>query len=88
MMVPLEAMFLSNFVLISQNRFSDAVDRRAELEVHIGLLAEHAITRVLLMLDAIQEQIGIEHDADSELADVERESRSEDVVAEIDRVHR
>jgi uncharacterized membrane protein len=57
---------LSTLVLISQNRFSDEADRRAEWDVHMGLLAEHEITRVLQMLDAIQEKLGIEHDADSE----------------------
>jgi hypothetical protein len=40
------------------------------------------------MLDAIQEKLGLENDADSELADLEMETRPEDVLAEIDRVHR
>jgi uncharacterized membrane protein len=88
MIVSLEAIFLSTFVLISQNRFSDEADRRAELDLQIGLLAEHEITRVLQMLDAIQEKLGLENDADSELADLEMETRPEDVLAEIDRVHR
>lgn len=88
MIVSLEAIFLSTFVLISQNRFSDAADRRAELDLQIGLLAEHELTRVLHMLDAIQDKLGIENDADSELADLEMETRPEDVLAEIDRVHR
>jgi uncharacterized membrane protein len=88
MIVSLEAIFLSTFVLISQNRFSDEADRRAELDLQIGLLAEHEITRVLHMLDAIQDKLGIENDADSELADLEMETRPEDVLAEIDRVHR
>ena len=88
MIVSLEAIFLSTFVLISQNRFSDAADRRAELDLQIGLLAEHEIARVLQMLDVIQDKLGIENDADSELADLEMETRPEDVLAEIDRVHR
>ena len=88
MIVSLEGIFLSTFVLISQNRFSDEADRRAELDLQIGLLAEHEITRVLQMLDAIQDKLGIDNDADSELADLEMETRPEDVLAEIDRVHR
>jgi len=40
------------------------------------------------MLDAIQDKLGIEHDADSKLADLEMVTRPEDVLAEIDRVHR
>ena len=35
-----------------------------------------------------QEPLGIENDADSELADLEMETRPEDVLAEIDCVHR
>ena len=88
MIVSLEAIFLSTFVLISQNRFSDAAGRRAELDLQIGLLAEHEITRVLQMLDAIQDKLGIANDTDRELADLEMETRPEDVLAEIDRVHR
>jgi uncharacterized membrane protein len=88
MIVSLEAIFLSTFVLLSQNRFSDEADRRAELDLQIGLLAEHELTRVLQMLDAIQDKLGIENHADSELADLEMETRPEDVLAEIDRVHR
>ena len=88
MIVSLEAIFLSTFVLISQNRFSDEADRRAELDVQIGLLAEHELTRVLQMLDAIQDKLGIANHADSELADLEMETRPEDVLSQIDRVHR
>jgi uncharacterized membrane protein len=52
MIVSLEAIFLSTFVLISQNRLSDEAERRADLDLHIGLLTEHEVTRVLQMLDA------------------------------------
>jgi uncharacterized membrane protein len=84
--VSLEAIFLSTFVLISQNRLSQEAERRAELDMHIGLLAEHELTRVLQMLDAIQDKMGIENDEDSELADLEMETRPEDVLAEIERL--
>jgi hypothetical protein len=56
------------------------------LDMHIGLLTEHELTRVLQMLDAIQDKMGIENDQDSELADLEMETRPEDVLAEIDRL--
>jgi uncharacterized membrane protein len=86
MVVSLEAIFLSTFVLISQNRLSEEVERRADLDLHIGLLTEHELTRVLQMLDAIQDKMGIESDGDSELADLEMETRPEDVLAEIERL--
>ncbi len=86
MIVSLEAIFLSTFVLISQNRMSQDTEHRADLNLQIGLLAEHELTRVLQMLDAMQDKMGIENDQDSELADLEMETKPEDVLAEIDRL--
>jgi uncharacterized membrane protein len=88
MIVSLEAIFLSTLVLITQNRMSGEVEHRAALDLHIGLLAEHELTRVLQMLGAIQDKLGIEDHAASELADLEMETKPEDVMAEIDRLHR
>jgi len=88
MVVSLEAIFLSTFVLISQNRLSQEAEHRADLDMHIGLLTEHELTRALQMLDAIQDKLGIENDEDSELADLEMETRPEDVLAEIERLQR
>jgi uncharacterized membrane protein len=86
MVVSLEAIFLSTFVLINQNRLSEEIEHRADLDLHIGLLTEHELTRVLQMLDAIQHKMGIEDDEASELADLEMETKPEDVLAEIERL--
>ncbi|MEO7715776.1 MAG: DUF1003 domain-containing protein [Capsulimonas sp.] len=88
MVVSLEAIFLSTFVLISQNRLSEEADRRAELSLQIGLLTEHEVTRILRMLDAVQDKLGIENDEDIELAQLELATKPEDVLAEIDSVHK
>ncbi len=88
MIVSLEAIFLSTVVLISQSRLSGEIERRADLDLHIGLLTEHELTRVLQMLDAIQRKMGIDDDEASELADLEMETRPEDVLAEIERLQR
>ena len=84
--VSLEAIFLSTFVLISQNRLSEEADRRAELDLHIGLLTEAELTRVLKMLHAIREKLGIECDDQTELADLEMPTNPEDVLVEIERL--
>jgi hypothetical protein len=65
---------------------TDEVERRADLALHIGLLTEHELTRVLQMLDAVQEKLGVENHEASELADLEMETRPEDVLAEIARL--
>ena len=44
------------------------------------------MTRVLQMLDAIQDKMGIENNDDSELADLEIETKPEDVLNEIERI--
>ena len=86
MVVSLEAIFLSTFVLISQNRLSAETEHRADLDLHIGLLTEHELTRVLQMLDAIQDKLGIVDHEHSDLADLEMETKPEDVLAEIARL--
>jgi uncharacterized membrane protein len=86
MIVSLEAIFLSTFVLVSQNRLGEESERRADLDLHIGLLTEHELTRVLQMLDAIQDKMGIVDHENSELADLEMETKPEDVLAEIERL--
>ena len=88
MIVSLEAIFLSTFVLISQNFLSKETEHLADLGLQTGLLTEHELTRVLQMLRAIQNKIGISNDEDSNLADadLEMETKPEDVLAEIKRL--
>ncbi len=57
MIVSLEAIFLSTFVLISQNRLAQAAEKRAELDLQVNLLAEQKATKVLEMLDQITGQL-------------------------------
>ena len=47
MMASVEAIFLSTFVLISQNRMAAAADKRADLDLQISLLAEHEVTKLV-----------------------------------------
>jgi len=86
--VSLEAIFLATFVLISQNLMSKEAERLTDLGLQTGLLTEHELTRVLQMLRVIQNKIGITNDEDSDLADadLEKETKLEDVLAEIERL--
>ena len=84
MIVSLEAIFLSTFVLISQNRISDEADRRANLDLQIGLLTEHEVTRGLKMLDQIHHSLGLKEEAGTDLKELEAEVRPEDVLEEIE----
>ena len=53
MVVSLESIFLSLFILMSQNRTSRQADERNHLDLQINLLSEHENTKMLLMLRAL-----------------------------------
>lgn len=59
MVVSLEAIFLSTFVLIKQNRMSRRADQRAHLDLQINLLAEQEMTVMLRMLQNISKRLGV-----------------------------
>ena len=87
MIVSLEAIFLSTFVLISQNRLSEEADRRADLDLHIGLLSEAEMTFALKMLRSIQKKLDIDTD-DPVVEDLLMTTNPEEVLAEISKLQR
>jgi len=54
----LEAIFLSTFILISQNHETQLSERRNELDLQINLLTEQENTKLLRMLERIAEKVG------------------------------
>lgn len=82
--VSLEAIFLSTFVLVSQNRQAQLADRRSELDLQINLLAEHEMTRVLALVDAIAKHIGCEECDEGELSELKEDVRPKDVLRELE----
>lgn len=57
-LVSLEAIFLSGFVLMTQNRMTQQADRRAHLDLQVNLLAEQELTAILQMLYALCQKAG------------------------------
>jgi uncharacterized membrane protein len=64
MIASVEAIFLSTFVLISQNRMARLSQARADLDLHISLLAEHELSRLAALVERIAANAGIEVPAD------------------------
>ena len=83
MVVSLEAIFLSTFVLISQNRSAELAERRAELDLQTNLLAEHELTRVLRVTRAIAEELGIS--VEEEESELEADVAPKEIAEAIDR---
>jgi len=57
MVVSLEAIFLSTFVLISQNRMAGISEKRSELDLQVNMLAEQKAAKTLELLEHIAQQL-------------------------------
>jgi uncharacterized membrane protein len=66
MATSVEALFLSTFVLMKQNRMSRRADARSHLDLQINLLTEKEMTLVLQMLRTVGEHLGMGHKFASE----------------------
>jgi uncharacterized membrane protein len=55
-----ESVFLTIFVLISQNRMARQAERRSHLDLQVGMLAEQELTMVLQMLQKLCQHTGVD----------------------------
>lgn len=79
-----EAIFLSTFVLISQNRSSAAADKRADLDLHINLLAEHELTKLAELTAAIAERLDVRLAQSAEIQEIQKDVAPEAVLDELE----
>ena len=79
-----EAIFLSTFVLISQNRMAAAADKRADLDLQINLLSEHEVTKLVAMVSAISEHLGLQDGTGDEVEELKRNVAPEAVLDAIE----
>jgi uncharacterized membrane protein len=85
LVVSLEAIFLSVFVLMSQNRMTRIADQRARLDLQIDLLAERELTMLLRMLRALCEKEGVcEGSLQSELRDLLKDTDVDALASKLD----
>src|SRR3977135_3099727 len=84
MAASVEAIFLSTFVLISQNRMATAADKRAELDLQISLLAEHETTKLVALVSAVAGRIGVRTDVDCEVEELKQDVAPNLVLDEIE----
>jgi uncharacterized membrane protein len=80
MVASVEAIFLSTFILITQNRMTAQADKRADLDLQISLLAEHEITRLITLVTAVAQHMGIHTAEDPELAELAEDVAPEKVL--------
>lgn len=85
MTVSLEAIFLSIFVLLSQNRAAKISDVREEVTLEMLVTTEAEVTKTLKLLDHIQDKLGIPNHDDFELKHMEKNINTQKVVDQIER---
>ena len=80
MAASVEAIFLTTFVLMTQNRMTEEAEKRAELDLQISLLAEYEVTRLITLVKAIAEKLDIEASKDPELPELQQNVAPERVL--------
>jgi len=80
-----EAIFISTFVLISQNRMAANDDKRADLNLQISLLAEQEATRLLTLVSAIAERLQVKTPADGDVGELATEITPEEVLRRLEK---
>jgi uncharacterized membrane protein len=88
MLASVEAIFLSTFVLITQNRMAADAEKRAELDLQISLLAEHEITKLASMVAAIAQASGVGVGNPREVEDIKRDVAPDAVLDRIEATER
>jgi uncharacterized membrane protein len=86
MVASVEAIFLSTFVLITQNRMQAMADKRADLDLQISLLAEHEITRLVQMVSAMARRMGVHEVESPDLHELKQDVAPETVLDRIEEV--
>lgn len=84
MIVSLEAIFLSAFVLISENRQAMQSDRRAKVDLQVNLIAEQEITKIMSLVAELHAHLGLSGADDEELKQMRRETRVGHLAAAVD----
>jgi uncharacterized membrane protein len=85
MAASVEAIFLSTFVLISQNRALAAANKRDDLDLHINLLAEHELTKLIELVARIAGKLDIDPRSEPEIEDITKDVRPEAVMGALDK---
>ncbi|MFL6796371.1 MAG: DUF1003 domain-containing protein [Xanthobacteraceae bacterium] len=80
MLASVEAIFLSTFILITQNRMAVVADKRADLDLQISLLAEHEITKLAQLVAEMARVLGVGAAVDEDLEEVQQDIKPEAVL--------
>ena len=78
------AILLPTFVPNDRNRMTAAADKWADLDLHVSLLAEHELTKLVELVTAMAERAGVRANADPEIEEIKKDVAPEAVLDEIE----
>ena len=84
LVVSLEAIFLSTFILISQNHDARVSEKRNHLDLQINLLSEQENTKMLSLLHEIAVKLGADISQDPHIEVLEQATKPESLVEQIE----
>ena len=84
LIVSLEAIFLSTFILISQNLETRMSERRSHLDLQLNMLSEQENTKMIAILLAIAEKVGADTSYDPHLEALSEETVPEKLAEQIE----
>jgi uncharacterized membrane protein len=84
MIASVEAIFLSTFILITQNRMAASADRRAELDLQVSLLAEAEITKLVELVSEIAERMEVPAAREGDVEEMKQRVQPEAVLDAIE----
>ena len=85
LVVSLEAIFLSLFIMMSQSRMQRLADERSHLDLQINLLAENETTKMLGMLRSLCAHFDLPEATDEDIPDLELRTDPEALLGAIKR---
>jgi uncharacterized membrane protein len=77
MIVSLEAIFLSAFILMSENRQGRLADRRSRVNLQVNMIAEREITKLMELVVEIHDHLKIRRPTDLELDNMQKATNIE-----------
>ena len=85
MIASVEAIFLTTFVLMNQRRQARTEEDRAELTLHVSLLAEHEMTKLAGLAIAIARELNVAIPPDTEVDELTKNVPPDAILDEIDK---
>lgn len=87
LVVSLEAIFLTQLILMSQNRMAKETDKRALLDLQINMLDEQETTLILRILQKVAAHLGLQNEMDDAATELSEQTDIQDVAKTLEKVH-